>query len=70
MCVSIYIYIHTYYHIITIGYNRWCNHLGAMCIALPKRTLQQPASDDGGGSSGDVPDDWHLQLLQATAGGE
>jgi hypothetical protein len=40
-----------------------------MCIALPKRALQQPASDDGGGGSDDVPDDWHLQLLQATAGG-
>ncbi len=51
--------------------NRWCQYLGANCIALPTRGASSTASDGGDTGSGvetRLPLDWHLQLLQATSG--
>jgi hypothetical protein len=41
---------------------RWCKHLGSTCISLP------PAPDHTSTSDHAVPLNWHLQILQATAG--
>ena len=41
---------------------RWCKHLGSTCVSLP------PAPELTSTSDHTVPLNWHLQILQATAG--
>jgi hypothetical protein len=44
------------------GACRWCKHLGSTCVSLP------PAPEHTSTSDHAVPLNWHLQILQATAG--